>query len=288
VLLSATATVRPNVVKYSQANVDVLDRLAGGTAAILLKLQQPDGHFPFPDLRGKNVRFGDLTEKGVAAGKMEIRDGWIVSVDPEGGSQFDTGVCGNALLLASERFENKDWRKAGLRAADWALTQPCCPNFNYNAFSVSLLARAFALTGESRYLEGALKKFRVGVAPGQAPNGRWLDPHNARTVYHVIILRALADLGRAIPVERREDRAELEKITRPAVRALLGEFDAMGITVDALPELLALSEQDRENSRLRAVLEISATLIAEKTTDGKRVRMGASPDQLAALSQVWR
>ena len=286
-ILSAAATIRPYASKHSPEKLDILGKLTDGVASILLTLQLPDGHFPFPDLRGKNIRFGDLTEKGLASGNMEIREGWIVSADPDGGSQFDTGVCGTALLLAAVGPANKDWQKSGLRAADWALAQPCCANFNYNAFSVSLLAHAFTVTGETRYLAGALKKFRVGVAPGQAPNGRWMDAHNARTVYHVIILRALGDLGVALPTTSGAERIELEKVIQPAVHALLDEFDAMGITVESLPELLTLSHLEPDDTRLRAAVEAMASSIVGKSTDGKRVKMGAQPDQLAAIARVW-
>jgi hypothetical protein len=153
-------------------------------------------------------------------------------------------VCGVALLRAGEILKDESYLAAGRRAAEWAAKQKCCANFNYNAFSVSLLARA-------GMKEAAMEKFRVGVAPGQAKNGRWIDPHNARTVYHVIILRALADLGRS---------TEVDAIAQPAIRALLDEFDAMGITVEALPELRALAVQYPDDTRLqKAVREMAAS-----------------------------
>ncbi len=282
-VLDAANSARPFAAKHQPEALANLDRLTRGATRILLDLQQPAGHFPFPDLRGKNIRFGDLTEKLLQEGKVEARDGWLVTPDPDGGSQFDTGLSGAALLAAGKLHSRDEWKRAGLRAADWALTQPCCSNFNYNAFSVSLLAQAFRSTGEPKYLEGALRKFRVGVAPGQAPNGRWIDPHNARTVYHVIILRALADLRAALPPDRVAERGEVEQITRPAITALLTEFDAMGITVEALPELLALAEALPEDARLRAATQSMSASIVAKCTDGQRVKMGAQPHQLATV-----
>ncbi len=282
-MLAAMVGIRPFVAKRRPDALGEIDGLARGLATILLSLQQPAGHFPFPDLRGKNIRFGDMIQKRVDAGQAEARDGWILSVEPSGGTQFDTGLCGVALLLAGESYGNADWRAAGLRAAEWALVQPCCANFNYNAFSVSLLARAFRVTGEAKCRDGAWQKFRVGVAPGQAPNGRWMDPHNARTVYHVIILRAIADLGGiAAPAER----DEIDAVARPAIRALLDEFDAMGITVEALPELLALAELYPDDARLAKSLGAMAGSIVEKCAVGQRVRMGAAPVQIAALPRV--
>jgi hypothetical protein len=282
-VLSATNTVRPFVEKHQLGAIEKLDGLTRGVAGILVNLQQPEGHFPFPDLRGKNIRFGDMIDKQVAAGQAVVRDGWIITSDPEGGSQFDTGVCGVALLVAGHMSGNDEWKRAGLRAADWALGQPCCGNFNYNAFSVSLLAHAFRVSGDTKYLDGAVKKFRVGVAPGQAPNGRWLDAHNARTVYHVIILRALGDLAAVLPADRGTERAEVDGAARPAIKALLDEFDAMGITVEALPELLTLEGLFSDDVRLRKATQNMAASLIAKCTDGQRVKMGAQPNQLAAV-----
>jgi hypothetical protein len=269
-VLDACVTMQPHVALHAPERVADLDKLLRGTAGILLRLQQPQGHFPFPDLRGKNIRFGDMTTKQLQNGSITIEDGWIITADPDGGSQFDTSVCGVALLRAGELLKEESYLAAGRRAAEWAAKQMCCTNFNYNAFSVSLLARA-------GMKEAALEKFRVGVAPGQAKNGRWLDAHNARTVYHVIILRALADLGRS---------AEVDAVALPAIRALLDEFDAMGITVEALPELHALAKQHPDDSRLQKAVRDMASTLVNKCTDGTRVKLGAQPHQLAAVIEV--
>jgi len=276
-VLDAMTTIHPWVKKHVPERLNDVERLTRGTAALLLSLQQPAGHFPFPDLRGKNIRFGEMTEKQLKLDTVEVKGGWLITADPNGGTQFDTGLCGVALLRAGELHGRTEWKKAGLRAADWAMQQKCCSNFNYNAFSVSLLAQAGRITGDGMYHEAALAKFRLGVAPGQAPNGRWLDPHNARTVYHIIILRALGDLGSS---------TEVDAVAKPAIQALLDEFDAMGITVEALPELLTLAQHYPDDERLRkAVQSMAASLIA-KCTDGKRVKMGAQPNQLAAVAGV--
>ena len=279
-VLEGAVTIRPFIEKHQPADLATMDMLTRGLAGILVAMQQPEGHFPFPDLRGKNIRFGDMTTKALAEGKVVVRDGWITTVDPNGGSQFDTGLAGSALLLAGEQHKNDEWKRAGLRAADWALGQPCCANFNYNAFSVSLLANAARITGDAKYLDGALRKFRVGVAPGQAPNGRWLDAHNARSVYHLIILRALGDLSTALPAEKRR---EVDAVAKPAIRAMLDEFDAMGLTVEALPELVTLAKIYTDDTRLAAAVRTMAASLIAKCTDGTRVKMGASPHQLAAL-----
>jgi hypothetical protein len=215
-----------------------------------------------------------------------VKDGWIITADPDGGSQFDTGVCGTALLLAGQLHSREEWKRAGLQAAEWALRQKCCANFNYNAFSVSLLAHAFQVSGAPKYLDGALKKFRIGVAPGQAPNGRWIDAHNARTVYHLIILRALGDLGTALAADHRGERAEVDAVAKPAVNALLAEFDAMGQTVEALPELQTLSLLYPDDGRLAVAARNMTGFVLGKCTDGRRVKMGTAVAQLAAVART--
>ncbi len=281
-VLSACADIQPFVVRHEPDALPEIAKLAEGCAKILTTLQQPEGHFPFPDLRGKNIRFGDMISRQIDAGKVEIKDGWVTTADPDGGSQFDTGVCGTALLRAGVVFKKQSWLGSGRRAAEWAVQQRCCANFNYNAFSVSLLANAFRVTGEKAFLDTAWQKFRVGIAPGQAPNGRWMDAHNARTVYHIIILRALGDLAAVID----EGRAEVDVVARPAIKALLDEFDAMGITVEALPEMLIMASLYPDDARLRAALSTMASSLVEKCTDGRQVKMGAQPNQLAVVPQV--
>lgn len=283
-LLESLATIRPFAERHSPASLAELDALASGVAGILTKRQQPSGNFPFPDLRGRNLRFGEMIEKGLAAGIVEVRDGWLVSVDPDGGSQFDTGVCGAALLRAGKVWSDSEWTAAGLRAADWAMAQPCVANFNYNAFSVSLLCEAHRATARPEYRDAALAKFRLGVAPGQAQNGRWLDPHNARTVYHVIILRSIGDLLTVLPPDSPEF-AEVKAIADPAIDALLDEFDAMGITVECLPELMPLHRHCADRERLQAALDRVAASLVEKCSDGSRIRLGAQPHQLAAVAE---
>lgn len=287
-VLEGLATIRPSVERHAADSLNEVDALAAGVAGILTNLQQADGHFPFPDLRGRNLRFGDMIEKQLAAGTIEIRGGWVVTADPDGGTQFETGVCGVALLKAGKTWSNPVWTAAGLRAADWALDQRCVANFNYNAFSVSLLCHAFAESGKPEHLDAALAKFRLGVAPGQAPNGRWIDPHNARTVYHVIILRAIGDLLESLPSDRASDLAEVKTVADPAIATLLDEFDAMGITVECLPELMPLVPHLSDPERLRGALDRVASSLVEKCTDGTRVKLGAQPHQLAAVAEWLR
>jgi hypothetical protein len=285
-LVVALLDARPTVARHRPERLAELDRTVAAVCAVLVGLQQPEGHFPFPDLRGRNIRFGDMIERAVRESGAVVRDGWVLTPDPGGGSQFDTGLCGVALLRAGAALTNATWAAAGLRAADWAVAQPCCANFNYNAFSLSLLAAASRTEGGSGYLDAALAKFRAGVAPGQAPNGRWLDPHNARTVYHLILLRGVRDLAAALPAARAADRREVQSVLDRALEALLQEHDACGVTVAAPAVLLdCVAAGAGDPARLRRALAEHVAVVAEDCRRGGGVRLGASTVDVAALAR---
>ncbi len=285
-LVAALLDIRPAVARHRPDRLEELDRTVAAVCAVLVARQQPEGHFPFPDLRGRNLRFGAMIDRAVREAGAVVRDGWVLTPDPGGGSQFDTGLCGVALLRAGASLTNATWTAAGLRAADWALAQPCCANFNYNAFSLSLLAAASRAEGGSRRLDAAMAKFRAGVAPGQAPNGRWLDPHNARTVYHLILLRGVRDLAAAVPADRAADRREVQSVLDLAIEALLQEYDACGVTV-AAPAVLADCAADGvgDPARVRSALAGHVAVVMEDCRRGGAVRMGASAVDVAALAR---
>jgi len=77
-------------------------------------------------------------------------------------------------------------------------------------------------------------------------------------------------------------------VSLPAIKALLDEFDALGITVEALPEFLTLSHLYPDDARLKKALTAMASFLIEKSTDGRRVKMGAQPDQLAAVARAMK
>jgi hypothetical protein len=121
------------------------------------------------------------------------------------------------VLELYEITKDKRYLDAAKRASDWALTRPLVSNWNYNSFSVYLLARAYRVTGEKKYLEGATKKAMLGVIPGQlteGPNaGRWNDAHNARPSYHYIMLRGLAELAAVMPKDNSAHDAVLASLS---------------------------------------------------------------------------
>lgn len=188
--------------------------LAGEAADFLMwaQAQAGAGVFPFPAFRGEPrdqafAAAGRFLERAERAGKLDqvVRNGWVFNDEGDGGLQFDNGEAGVAMFELYETYRNTNHLASARRAADWALARPLAPNWNYNSFSVHLLAKAYAVTHEEEYLTSAIRKARLGVIPGQLTEGpragRWLDPHNARPAYHYIMLRALASLLAVLPAD---------------------------------------------------------------------------------------
>lgn len=290
-LARAICDIRPAVQKHAPDRLAELDAVLKGACRIMLDLQQPEGYFPFPDLRGKNIRFGEMTEHLLEQGAVKIKDGWIVSVDPSGGSQFDTGECGLALLQAGKSQGNADWTKAGLKAAAWAMEQKCVANFNYNAFSVSLLAQAYVMTKEEKYWQAAWHKWSLGVAPGQTANGRWIDPHNARTVYHLIVVRAMNDLLAAMPPTfNTVDVSALRQATSRAIQVVTDEFARLGVTNTsfALRELIRYRDlHPAHDPSLLTAIEQSAAVVYARSVQGDRAKFGAATTELAVMHRAF-
>jgi hypothetical protein len=192
------------------------------------------GVFPFPAARGAaSSRAFVAGDKVLARIEKEgrlgdaVHDGWVVEDLGDGGLQFDNGECGMALLELYEWTKEARYLESARRAADWAVKRPLAPNWNYNSFSVALLARFFQATGEGRYLAAAKQKAMLGVIPGQIKDGpmagRWVDSHNAKPAYHYIMLRALADLAIALPKDDPE-RVDVMSSLRLGLQARNKDF----------------------------------------------------------------
>jgi hypothetical protein len=209
--------------------------------------QAGSGVIPFPAKRDGQGRPFEVAEQFYKAaekqGKLDqvIRDGWAIDDFHDGGLQFDNGLAGVALLALGEATGGAAYRDAGLRAADWALSRPLVANWNYNSFSVFLLAEAYRVTNDKKYLDAAMKKALIGVIPGQLTEGdragRWADAHNARPAYHYIMIRALAALAAVMPAEHDDAKVVVDSLRR-ALRARNPDF-RKGITnIDSALEAL--------------------------------------------------
>jgi len=211
------------------------------------------GVIPFPAMRGGRGRPFEVSERYLdgleKAGLLgaAVTKGWV-SADPleDGGLQFDNGLGGCALLELFAATRDQRYLLGALKAADWAASAPVVPNWNYNSFSMQLLAQAYEVTKEGKYLDAARRKFLFGIRPGQLSAGplagRWADGHNARPAYHYIMVRALAALVRVLPKEDAERPASLACL-RLALRARNPEFAAKGVmNVDSSVEALVAVE----------------------------------------------
>lgn len=186
--------------------------MARSAAEFLIWAQEQAGAglYPFPAVRGPSdapamkvaIRFLERAERAGTTGTV-VCNGWIVDDQGDGGLQFDNGECGAAMLALYDVTKDVRYLDSARKAAEWAALQPLCPNWNYNSFSVFLLATLYEVTHEAKYLDAAVHKACLGVIPGQLTDGphvgRWTDPHNARPAYHYIMMRALSQVAAVMP-----------------------------------------------------------------------------------------
>ncbi len=233
-------------------NEDALLKEAIDAGDYLLWTQQQAGTgvIPFPAYRGgKNPAFqaaDRFLRLAKEAGRLDevVKNGWAFDDLIDGGLQFDNGQCGVALFELYDVTHEKRFLKGAIATADWSLERSCVPNWNYNSFSVYLLATAYRVTHESKYLEAAKEKARLGVLPGQLQDGtykgRWIDQHNARPAYHYIMVRGLTALFAVLPNDD-PDRESIAKSIRTAMQARNDEFTSKGImNVDSSLEAILL------------------------------------------------
>ena len=213
--LREPAAIVSGAVHAVRAGLDGAPRsleLARGAGDFLVwaQAQGGTGVFPFPAVRGVSRDNAFVAaEKYLARAEREgrladvVHRGWTVDDAGDGGLQFDNGEAGVALFELYETTREESYLTAARQSADWAVGRPLARNWNYNSFSVYLLAEAFRVTGEERYRAAAVRKTLLGVIPGQLTEGphagRWVDAHNARPTYHYIMMRALAALASVLP-----------------------------------------------------------------------------------------
>lgn len=203
---------------FPELREDLTKQVRAG-ADWLIQRQHSSGVFPFPIGPALNPRekVGHIVARAIRERPKIVVDDWIPGDDGDGGLQFDTGLCGRALVSAWELTREERYLNAAQKAGDWAMTRPLVSNWNYNAFSVGLLARLAQVSEGDRkatYLNAAVKKAEVGVLPGQMDTGRWFDAHNACAVYHNILLRDLLELFHVLPADHPFRPALQEAVTR--------------------------------------------------------------------------
>ena len=222
--LRAVASVLSGATAALRAGYDTPEvrDLAAAASEFLMRAQKESGAdcYPFPAAKGtSSARAMEVASDFIAKAEKDgsisqiARNGWVFDDRDDGGLQFDNGECGVAMWEWFTTSGDERVKESALRASEWALARPLVPNWNYNSFSVFLLARAYTVTGDERFRQGALRKATLGVLPGQLKSGinagRWADPHNARPAYHYIMVRALAELAAVLKVDDPEAPAIL-------------------------------------------------------------------------------
>ena len=186
----------------------------------LVARQAPEGFFPYPADPVAPPHLQAAAKQFAREHPEKVRNGFIYA--DEDGAQFDTGCAAYALGYGYQVLKQDRFLKAARKAGDWALRFPLSPNWNYNSFSVWHLAKLAEVTGERQYRDGAVRLATLGVLPGQMENGRWSDQHNARAVYHWIMVRGLTALVRVLPEGDPQAKAIRDK-TRLAVEARVND-----------------------------------------------------------------
>jgi acetyl esterase/lipase len=247
------------------------------------------GVYPFPTSTGNAkdnafVAAQKYLQRAKREGRWEsvVRNGWAIDDEGDGGLQFDNGESGVAMLELYEATHEKRYLESALRAADWAASRPLVSNWNYNSFSVSLLTKAYSVTRDSKYLDSAKKKAKIGVMPGQltdGPNvGRWVDGHNARPAYHYIMLQSLASLAMAMPRED-TDLPEVLQALRLGLKARNQDFVERGVTNKdhALQVLLFVQSAWSEDEAFLRDTHTPTALDALRRLVSSEARQGKSP-----------
>lgn len=277
--------------------------LATEAGEFLLRAQREagTGGFPFPASRGLSEAAPfrasrRMLERAEREGRLDrvVRGGWMIDDLGDGGLQFDNGECGVAMLALHRATGDARYLDAARRAADWAMAQPLSTNWNYNAFSVHLLAETYRATGEVRYRDAAWDTARHGAIPGQLRDGpragRWRDPHNARPAYHYILLRGLVALAPHWPPES-EERHALERALRLGLAARNRDFAGPGApNLDhATQTLQALARIARDDPAMAGILKDTHSdeaLVALRAIAAQAVRERRAPFGPHALG-LW-
>lgn len=197
----------------------------------LLSTQATSGVFGYPyEPGGPGLRrqAASAVERGERQGRTMIEREWVIDDLETGGLNFDNGVCGVTLLYGYALTGDRRYLDSAKRAGEWARSRPLVLNYNYNGFSGILLARLYRTTGEQRWLDDARKVFELGVVPGQMPDGRWFDQHNAKVQYHAILCSQLLEYQLALAQAEHPDAPAVEQRTRAALDNMAAELSTYG------------------------------------------------------------
>jgi len=208
VFLRASAEIAAGLhqIAYFETNItrkNLYTTWANRAMDSLATMQLPNGAFPFPDLRD----YGDATFSSIIQNFLNfcgpdsvnvLQNGWIIDDKNTGEFKFDAGVIANAYYKSYLYTGNTNYKNIAVAIADYLMPLKFNVNYNYNTFVTLGLTRGYQLTNDINYLERSIKNVRFGAEPGQLPNGRWVDGHNANSRYHSIIIQNTSSLTNEI------------------------------------------------------------------------------------------
>lgn len=231
-------------------------------ANYLLGLQQDNGLFPMPDLRGKDERQTAIINRILRRNPDAISNGWIVA-DHRGELLYDHSTAGVAMVEAYRITKDQRYFNSAKKASQWAMSQAIDTNWSNNAFAAWLLAEFYSISGQEIVIKSAIDKLKYGVLPGLMDSGRWIDPFNSKLVYHSINVRGMLAVLRQLPKEH-AFRAELVSDTKNAINNAAAQISSYGASsVSTSTEMLidGIEELGANQQWLDALnININATL----------------------------
>jgi len=195
-------------------------------ANYLLDLQQDNGLFPLPDLRGKDKRQTVAIKRVLRKNPAAYKDGWILK-DHRGELLYDHAVAAVGMIEAFRITLDRRYYMSAEKASKWAMQQAIDTNWSNNAFAAWLLAEFYSISEKEVYLNTAIEKLKYGVLPGLMKNGRWIDPINSKLVHHAINVRGLLAVLRQLPEEHSFKEA-LENHTKNALDNAAAQINSKG------------------------------------------------------------
>jgi hypothetical protein len=209
VFLRAAAEIAMGLLKIADQETDLTRKTlyqSWATRALdsLATMQLPSGAFPFPDLRTYNDPvFTPIIQNFLNACGADsvnvLQGGWIVDDKGTGEFKFDAGVMANVYYTAYQYTGNTQYKNICIAIGNYLMPLKFNRNYNYNTFVSLGLTRAFQLTGDTTYLNRAIINLRYAIYPGQIPNGRWVDGHNASSRYHNLMVHNMVPTTLVLP-----------------------------------------------------------------------------------------
>ncbi len=259
----------------------------------LMALQLPDGSFPSPDLRNSSDKLAKNIERQLENGMIRVENGWCVEDLGFGGFQMDAGIIGHTMLRAYRYFNTSEYLDSAIKAAEWSKDFKPVPNWNYNAFSMNLLASLYRETWQPEYLDASIKKMQLGVLPGQSRTGRWIDSHNALFQYHIIIINALLKVYPALETSDKKHRNQAVRAIQQGLLPIIKD-NVSGIITnppDMLVILLNATNNLGPNNKANQAINANLNAIMEsqnKSTSNKHPNLNVVRALITYLYQDYK